>query len=136
MNEAVRFLRECPAFFLATVQGEKPKLRPFGAVMEYKDRIYFSTSNQKEVFRQIKLNPQVEISGVAADGKWIRLSGKAVVDGSMEARVAMLEANPALNGMYKLGDDQFEVFYLANPQGWFYRLGENEPIRIQLKTVF
>jgi uncharacterized pyridoxamine 5'-phosphate oxidase family protein len=136
MNDAVRFLKECPVFFLATAQGERPKLRPFGAVTEYRERIYFSTSNRKDVFRQIRSNPWVEISGANGDGQWIRLSGKAVFDGSIEARVAMLESNLDLNHMYKLGDEQFEVFYLSNPQGWLYQLGRVEPERILLKTVW
>ena len=70
MNEAVRFLRDCGTFYLATEDGDQPRVRPFGAVMEYEGKIYLSTSNTKNVFHQMKKNPKVEIAAAKDGGEF------------------------------------------------------------------
>ncbi|MFW2487289.1 pyridoxamine 5-phosphate oxidase [Clostridium chromiireducens] len=114
MNEVLEFLLNNPTFYLATMDGDQPRVRPFGAVMKYEDKLYFTTNNTKPVFEQLTKNPKVEISTTSPKGEWIRLNGKAVVDPRSEVKAAMLEAVPSLKRMYSLDDNIFEVFYLAD----------------------
>lgn len=114
MNEVLEFLLNNPTFYLATMDGDQPRVRPFGAVMKYEDKLYFTTNNKKPVFEQLTKNPKVEISTTSPKGEWIRLNGKAVVDPRSEVKAAMLEAVPSLKRMYSLDDNIFEVFYLKD----------------------
>lgn len=126
MSRAVDFLREARVFYLGTDDNGQPRVRPFGAVMDYEDRVYFCTNNQKAVFQQMVANPKVEICASAPDGAWIRITGEAVVDNSDAARACMLEALPGLRRMYNPGDGLFEVFYLANASATIHTRG-SEP---------
>lgn len=110
MNQAVEFLKQAEVFYLATVSGSQPHVRPFGAVMEYKDHIYICTNNTKRCFAEMVENPKVEISAMAG-GKWIRLSGVVAVDPSMEAKEAFLQECPL--PMYRADDGIFEVLYFV-----------------------
>ena len=114
MKQALQFLADPGTFYLATVDGDQPRVRPFGAVAEFEDKLYIITNNQKDVFKQIQVNPKIEISGMTKDGKWIRLSAEAVRDERREARKAVLDANPGLRGMYNEDDGKIEVLYLKN----------------------
>ena len=113
MKEVLDFLNKCGVYYLATVEGDQPRVRPFGAACIFEDKLYITTSNQKPVFRQMMQNPKVEISGMT-EGKWIRLSGMVHQDDRREARAAMLEAHPVLGNMYALDDGKFEVLYLSD----------------------
>ncbi|MBQ7371964.1 MAG: pyridoxamine 5'-phosphate oxidase family protein [Blautia sp.] len=113
MKEALQFLKDAGTFYLATVDGDQPRVRPFGAVAEFEDKLYIITNNEKEVYKQLEKNPKFEISGMAK-GKWIRLSGEAVRDDRREARKAMLDANPSLRSMYNEDDGKVEVLYIQN----------------------
>ena len=114
MNKATEFLNTCKTFYVATTEGDQPRVRPFGAVAEYDGKTYICTNNTKSVFRQIQSNEKVEISGVAPDGKWIRISARAIADPDKNAKAKMLEANPMLKGMYNQDDGIFEVLYLKD----------------------
>ena len=113
MNEVFEFLRKCETFYLATVEGDQPRVRPFGAVNVFEGKLYLQTGKSKKVSEQMQKNPKIEISGMA-DGKWIRLSGEAVRDDRREAKVSMLDANPILKNMYSADDDNTEVLYIKN----------------------
>ena len=76
MQEILRFLKDNAPFYLATVDGDKPKVRPFGFVMEHENKLWFCTNNQKNVYKQMQANPYIEISATAPDKTWIRLRGK------------------------------------------------------------
>ncbi|MBQ1290669.1 MAG: pyridoxamine 5'-phosphate oxidase family protein [Lachnospiraceae bacterium] len=114
MKEVLEFLRKCGVFYIATAEGDQPRVRPFGAVHEFEGKIYLITSNQKPVFAQLAQNPKIEICGMEPGGKWIRIAAKAVRDDRIEARESMLEANPSLKGMYSADDGKMEVLYLAD----------------------
>lgn len=130
MNRVTKFLNDCGAFYLATADGDQPRVRPFGAVSEFEGKLYFCTNNQKDVSRQMKQNPKVEICGFAGK-EWVRLTGRAIADPRREAKAAMLEANPGLNNMYNLDDGIFEVFYLSDATAVFSAFGaESETIRL------
>jgi len=115
MSEILKFLTENPTFYIATTDGDQPRVRPFGFIMEFEGRLYFCTNNQKEVYRQLKSNPRLEISATSKDNEWIRLSGKAVFDGNPAAKVKAFEAAPFLAQLYQTPENPiFEVFYLTD----------------------
>lgn len=116
---------------MATVEDDQPRVRPFGAQMIYKDKLYLTTSNQKNVYKQMKANPKFEISCMNKSGQWIRITGKAVENESREAKAAMLEANPSLNRMYSLDDGIFSVFALEEAVAVIYSF-TSDPETIKL----
>lgn len=111
MNRIYEFLKECGTYFIATVEGDKPHVRPFGTIDLYEGRLYIQTGKVKSVSKQIKVNPNIEICGMKGD-KWIRVEAKAVLDERIEPQVHMLEQYPSLQGRYKAGDGNNEVFCL------------------------
>jgi uncharacterized pyridoxamine 5'-phosphate oxidase family protein len=94
MEEVLRFLKEAKTFYLATVDGGQPRVRPFGAVILHDGKLYFITSNQKKVFKQLSANPKLEISAMDSKGAWIRLEATAVLGHFREAKVQMLKSIP------------------------------------------
>ena len=113
MNEVYEFLKKCGTYYLATTDGDQPRVRPFGTIDLFEGKLYIQTGKVKDVSKQMKANPKVEISGMV-EGKWIRLAAEAVLDERIEAQTHMLDAYPSLQGMYKPGDGNTEVFYLKN----------------------
>ena len=113
MKEVYEFLKECQIFYLATIDGDKPRVRPFGALNIFEDKLYLQTGRVKNVFKQIEKNQNIEICGFK-DGKWIRVEAKAIEDDRKEAKVSMLDANPELKGMYSADDDNTVVLYLKD----------------------
>ncbi len=113
MEEVYRFLQECETYYLATTDGIKPRVRPFGTIDLFEGKLYIQTGKVKEVSKQMKKNPHIEISGMSG-GKWIRLEAEAVLDERIEPQEHMLKAYPSLSGMYKPGDGNTEVFFLKN----------------------
>lgn len=132
MNEVLEFLTNNRTFYIATIDGDQARVRPFGAVINYEGKLYFATNNTKPVFKQLVANPNVEISTTSTKGEWIRLTGKAIFDSRREAKAAMLEAMPSLKNMYNLDDDIFEVFYLTDAVAVFNSFGSAEPKTVQL----
>ena len=117
MNRITEELQKAGTFFIATVEGDQPRVRPFGAVAEFEGKTYICTNNTKACYSQMLANPKTEISASGPDGTWLRISGELVRDDRDEARAAMLEANPGLGMMYHVGDGIFEVLYLTNVTG-------------------
>ena len=113
MNEIYEFLKKCGTYYLATTDGDQPRVRPFGTIDLFEGRLYIQTGKVKDVAKQLKANPKVEISGMA-EGKWLRLAAEAVLDERIEAQTHMLDAYPSLKGMYQPGDGNTEVYYLKN----------------------
>jgi len=113
MNEVLKFLKDCGTFFIATVDGDKPEVRPFGAAIEYDGKICLVSNNKKAVYKEIKANPNVAITA-ATDSSWLRLNAVVEEDTSREARVAMLEAYPELGNMYSVDDGIMTVFKLVS----------------------
>lgn len=118
MEEVYDFLKACKIYYLATVDGDKARVRPFGTIDLFEGKLYFQTGKKKDVSKQIHTNPNIEIS--AFDGKrWLRVSAEAIEDENIEAQKHMLDAYPELDGMYKAGDGNTEVFYLKNATAVF-----------------
>ncbi len=114
MKEVYDFLKNSGVFYLATTDGDSPRVRPFGAICLFENKLYLITSNQKDVYKQLEKNPKVEISSMTKDGKWIRLSAETVRDARFEARKAMLDDYPDLRSIYSENDGKIEVLFLKN----------------------
>jgi uncharacterized pyridoxamine 5'-phosphate oxidase family protein len=113
MQEVYKFLKKSETYYLATVDGNKPRVRPFGTVLVFENRLYFQTGKVKNVSKQIAVNPNVEICAMT-DDRWIRIEAVAVEDDRREPRQAMLDAYPTLKAMYQADDGNTQVFYLKN----------------------
>ena len=117
MNRIVEELKKAGVFYIATVEGDQPRVRPFGAVSEIDGCAYICTNNTKPVYQQLQANPKTEISAMLPRGEWLRICGTLVRDDRDEAREAMLKDNPSLGAMYHVGDGIFEVLRLENAKG-------------------
>ena len=127
MEETYEFLKKCGTFYIATVDGNKPRVRPFGVVNIFEGKLYIQTGKSKNVSKQIEINPNIEICGFM-DGKWIRLEGRVVRDDRREAKASMLDANPILKNMYSADDDNTEVLYFENAKATFCSFTEEPRI--------
>ena len=110
MKEVYEFLKECGTYYLATVDNGKARVRPFGTIEMFEDKLYIQTGKKKDVAKQISLNPNVEICAFK-DGTWLRLAGELVSDDRVEAKKHMLDNYPDLRGMYDENDDNTLVLY-------------------------
>lgn len=119
MKDVYDFLKKCGVFYIATCDSDKPRVRPFGALNIFEDKLYFQTGKVKNVSKQLKVNPNVEICAFT-DGKWIRLEGELVTDDRLEAKVSMLDNNPELKTMYSADDNNTEVLYIKNAKATFF----------------
>ena len=123
MEEVYNFIKNANTYFLATVDKDKPKVRPFGSINIFEDKLYIETSKLKDVSKQIENNPNVELCALS-DGKWLRLSGTLVRDERMEAKISMFENNPILKKFYKVDSDKTEVLYFKNATATIYSFTE------------
>jgi uncharacterized pyridoxamine 5'-phosphate oxidase family protein len=131
MNKILNFLNESKVFFVSTVDGNQPKVRPFSFVMEYDGKLCFATSNQKPIYSQLTVNPNIEISATAKDFRWIRLSGKAVFCTTKDSKAKALNSEPMLKHMYSVDDEVFEIFSLENATATISSLkGDNKTINL------
>lgn len=110
------YLKGARLFYIATVEGDQPRVRPFGFVMLYKDRLYFSTTCEKGAYAQLLENPKTELCIIGRDGSWLRLAGTAVFDDSPDVKAAKKAASPHLDKLYQGGADNpiFRLFYLKD----------------------
>ena len=122
MKRVYDFLKEVETYYLATVEGDQPRVRPFGTVHIFEDKLYIQTGKVKDVSKQIAANPKAEICAFK-DGKWLRLSGELVEDDRVEARKSMLDAYPMLRGMYDENDGNTQVLYFKNATAVFSAFG-------------
>ena len=113
MKEVYEFLKDCGTYYLATIDNDTPRVRPFGTVNIFEDKLYVQTGKSKDVFKQIEKNNNVEICSFK-EGKWIRVTGKLIVDDRVEAKKSMLDNYPELRGMYNENDDNTVVLYFES----------------------
>jgi len=130
MKEVYEFLKECNTYYLATVEDNQPRVRPFGTINIFEDKLYIQTGKTKKVSKQIEKNNKVEICAFK-NGEWIRLSGELVRDDRIEAKKDMLDHYENLRGMYDEHDDNTEVLYFKNGVATIYSF-THEPIIIKL----
>ena len=118
IQEVHDFLKECGSYYLATVEGDQPRVRPFGTIDLFEGKLYIQTGKIKNVSKQIQANPKAEICAFS-DGVWLRVAGKLIRDDRIEAKTHMLDAYPHLKGMYSPEDDNTEVLYFENATATF-----------------
>ena len=118
MQEVYEFLKKCNTYYLATVDGDQPRVRPFGTIDIFEDKLYIQTGKVKEVSKQIQANPKVEICGFA-EGKWVRVAGELVRDDRIEAKKHMLDNYPDLRRMYDENDGNTQVLYFKDATATF-----------------
>ncbi|MBR4168823.1 MAG: pyridoxamine 5'-phosphate oxidase family protein [Lachnospiraceae bacterium] len=118
MEKVLQFLKDAETYYLATVDGDQPRVRPFGTVNLFDGKLYIQTGKVKDVSKQIHANPKVEICAFM-NGEWLRVACELKEDDRREARQAMLDAYPSLQGMYSADDGNTEVFYMENATATF-----------------
>ncbi len=118
MKEVYDFLKSAQTYYLATVDGDKARVRPFGTIEMFEDKLYIQTGKVKDVSKQLHKNPNAEICAFK-DGVWLRVSGELISDDRREAKVHMLESYPELKNMYSADDGNTEVFYFKNASATF-----------------
>lgn len=118
MQRVCDFLKDAKVYYLATVEGDQPRVRPFGTAHIFEGRLYIQTGKVKPVSKQIAENPKAEICAFK-DGVWLRVSGELVEDDRVEAKKSMLDAYPELRGMYDENDGNTQVFYFKNATAVF-----------------
>ena len=124
MKETRDFLKECGVYYLSTIDGDKPRVRPFGIAEIFENKLYIQTGKKKDVYKQILANPNAEICAFK-DGKWIRIECKLVPDDRVEAKKDILDKNPSLRSMYNELDDNTIVLYLKNATATIYSFTES-----------
>ena len=123
MKEVQEFLKECGVYYLSTIDGDKPRVRPFGTAEIFEDKLYIQTGKSKDVYKQIEKNNNVELCAFK-DGRWLRVSGKLISDDRVEAKKDMLDKNPDLRAMYNENDDNSIVLYFESATATFYSFTE------------
>ena len=118
MEKVCSFLKDAGVYYLATVEGDTPRVRPFGTAHIFEGRLYIQTGKKKPVSRQLAANPKAELCAFK-DGTWLRVSCTLVEDDRVEARRSMLDAYPNLRAMYDENDGNTQVFYLKDAKAIF-----------------
>ena len=124
MQDVYEFLKNCGVYYLATMDGDQPRVRPFGTVDLYDGKLYIQTGRVKAVAKQMLAHPKVELCAMSADGRWIRVAATAVPDENTAAQAHMLDAYPELKGMYTAGDGNTLVCYLKDATAQICAFGQ------------
>ena len=122
INDVCDFIKKCGVYYLATVENDQPRNRPFGTINLFEGKLYIQTGKIKPVSKQLHANPKAEICAFM-DGQWIRVSGKLIADERVEAKKHMLDDYPQLRGMYNENDDNTEVLYFEDAVAVFSSFG-------------
>ena len=118
MERVCSFIKDAQTYYLATVDGDQPRVRPFGTVHIFEDKLYIQTGRAKDVAKQLAANPKAEICAFK-DGVWLRVAGELVDDDRIEPKKSILDAYPSLRAMYDPADSNTEVVYFKNAKATF-----------------
>ena len=118
MERVCSFIKDSQTYCLATVEGDQPRVRPFGTIHIFEGKLYIQTGRSKDVAKQLAANPKAEICAFK-DGVWLRVAGELVDDNRVEPKKSMLEAYPSLRAMYDPEDNNTEVLYFKNAKATF-----------------
>ncbi|RPJ37533.1 MAG: pyridoxamine 5'-phosphate oxidase [Deltaproteobacteria bacterium] len=134
MNEVVKFLNENPVQYLGTTDKDgNPKVRPFQFMIEKGGKLFFCTSNRKNVYAEIQNNPNVEFCVASLSYAWIRVSGKVVFSNDLDIKAALIEHSPLVKSIYETpGNPMFEIFYLENAKAVIADFSGKPPRTIEL----
>ena len=123
MKRVYEFLKKAGVYYLATVEDDQPRVRPFGTINEFEGKLYIQTGKVKPTSHQLAANPKAEICAFC-DGAWIRVACELIEDDRFEAKKSMLDAYPNLRGMYNENDGNTQVFYVQNATATFCAFGK------------
>ncbi|MBU3198359.1 pyridoxamine 5'-phosphate oxidase family protein [Clostridium estertheticum] len=134
MNEVIKFLKENPVQYFATIGLDgKPKVRPFQFMIEQDEKLYFCTNNQKDVFEQIKKYPYIEVTTSSPRFEWIRLSGKVVISKDIEIKKTIIKTSDLVKSLYKTAENPiFEIFYIEDAKAVIADFSGNPPVEYRL----
>ena len=118
MQRVEEFLKKAGTYYLATVDGDQPRVRPFGTVNIFEGKMYIQTGKSKDVSKQLHTNPKFELCAFM-NGEWLRVAGELEADDRREAKQSMLDAYPSLQNMYSADDDNTEVLFIKNATATF-----------------
>ena len=118
LEKVLKFLDEAQTYYLATVEGDQPRVRPFGTALIYKDKLYIQTGKIKPVSKQLKANPKAEICAFK-DGTWVRIAGELIEDETRKVKTLMLEKMPMLRNMYNEDDGNMQMLFFKNAEVTF-----------------
>ena len=127
MKRVCEFLKNAGVYYLATVEGDQPRVRPFGTAHVFEDKLYIQTGKVKPTSKQLLANPKAEICAFK-DGAWLRVAGELIEDDRVEARKSMLDAYPSLRNMYDENDGNTQVFYFKNATATFSAFGKEPEV--------
>ena len=127
MKRVLDFLKKASIYYLATVEGDQPRVRPFGTINEFEGKLYIQTGKVKPTSKQLMVNPKAEICAFT-DGAWIRIACELVEDDRLEAKKSMLDAYPNLRSMYDENDGNTQVFYMKNAVATFSAFGKESEV--------
>lgn len=120
INKVCEFLEKTKTYYLATVEGDQPRVRPFGTVLVFDGKLYIQTGKVKPVSQQLAANPKAEICAFDGEtGTWLRVAGELINDDSRDVKVAMLDKHPELKFMYSADDDNTQVLYFKDATATF-----------------
>ena len=122
MERVCKFLKDAGVYYLATVEGDQPRVRPFGTAHIFEGKLYIQTGKAKPTSKQLTANPKAEISAFH-NGAWVRIAGELIEDDRVEARKSMLDAYPNLRNMYHEDDGNTQVLYFKNAVATFFSFG-------------
>ena len=122
VERVCQFLDEAQTYYLATVEGDQPRVRPFGTALVFEGKLYIQTGKVKNVSKQLAANPKAEICAFH-NGQWVRVAGELVNDDRREPKAAMLDKMPVLKNMYSADDDNTQVLYFKNAEATFSSFG-------------
>lgn len=131
MQEVCDFLKKCGVYFLATADGDQPRVRPFGTATIFDGKLCLQSGRAKNVSKQVQANPKIEICAWdAPSGRWLRVEATAAEDDRREAKLWMLDQYPDLKARYSADDDNTQVLYLKNATATFASLaGETKVVK-------
>lgn len=129
MQDVYQFLKDAGVYYIATVDGDQPRVRPFGTIHIFEGKLYIQTGRKKNVSRQLGINGKTELCAMKGD-EWIRLSGTLVDDNRREAKASMLDAYPSLKKMYSPDDDNTQVLYFKDATATIYSFS-HDPVVIK-----
>jgi uncharacterized pyridoxamine 5'-phosphate oxidase family protein len=139
VREVYNFLKKCGHYFIATVEGDQPRVRAFGTIAIFDNKLYFQTGKKKNVSKQIKANPKIEICALdTSANRWLRIAATAIEENKRETKERVLEQifkqYPSLKSMYSIDDNNTQILYLENAAATFSSFeGESKEIKFTTK---
>lgn len=118
MEKVCKFLKDAGTYYLATTEGDQPRVRPFGTAHIFEGKLYIQTGKSKPVAKQLSVNPKAELCAFK-DGTWVRVCGELAEDDRIEAKKSMLDAYPELRSMYDENDENTMVLYFKSATATF-----------------